>query len=79
MEARIRFPPFRKLESTRREGDDQELIEGLETLETEARRMEMKRNGSHQKRTSKRRKLEKLVGWGEPSGEESSLQEDIDD
>ena len=47
-------------------------MEELETLETDARRMEMKRKGDEQGRKSKRKKLEKQVGWGEPVVEESS-------
>ena len=52
-------------ESTGGQDDDQGLIEDLEMLETEARRMEKKRKGNEQVRKSKRRKLEKLEGWGE--------------
>ena len=37
----------------------------------------LKRNGSDQKRSSQGRKMEKLVGWGEPTEVGSSLQEDI--
>ena len=54
----------KSMKSSSREGDDQALMEELETLETDARRMEMKRKGDEQGRKSKRRKLEKLVGWG---------------
>ena len=37
----------------------------LENLEIEARRMEKKRKGNEQERKSKRRKLDRLVGWGD--------------
>ena len=43
-------------------GDDDDQM--MDMLETEARRMEKKRKGNKQERKSKRRKLEKLVGWG---------------
>jgi hypothetical protein len=43
----------KKRESTRMDSEDQELMEEMLTLQTDARRMETK------KRTSKRRKLEK--------------------
>ena len=49
------------MKSSSREGDDQALMEELETMETDARRMEMKSKGDEQGRKSKRRKLEKLV------------------
>ena len=44
---------------------DQGLLRDLDMLETEARRMEKKRKGNEQERKSKRRRLEKMVGWGE--------------
>ena len=43
-------------------------------METEARRMEKKRKGNEQERKPKRSKLEKLVGWGEPTETDSSQQ-----
>ena len=49
-----------------------------ETLETESRRMEMKRKGDEQGKKPKRRKLDKLVGWGEASGLESIQQEGLE-
>ena len=55
-------------ESTVGEDDDQSLMGDLEMMETEARRMEKKRKGIEQERKSKRRKLERLVGWGEVTG-----------
>ena len=50
-------------ESTVRKDDDQSLMGDLEMMQTEARRMEMKRKEIEQERKSKRRKLERLVGW----------------
>ena len=44
-------------EPTGRQDDDKDLIEDLEMLETEARRMEKKRKGDAPARKSKRRKL----------------------
>ena len=41
-------------------------MEELEALETDTRRMELKRKGDAQGRKSQRRKLDKLEGWGEP-------------
>ena len=63
------------MESTDRERDDQALMVDLETLETESRRMKMKRKGDEQGKKPKRRKMDKLVGWGEASELESSQQE----
>ena len=40
-------------------------MEDLDQLELEARRMEKKRKGEAQERRPKRRKLDKLVGWGD--------------
>ena len=65
-------------ESTAREGDDQSLMGDLEVIETEARRMEKKRKGNKEERKPKRRKLEKLVGWGEPTETDSSQQEGME-
>ena len=47
------------------EREDQALMEDLESLETDSRRLEMKRKGEEQGRKKKRRKLDKLVGWGQ--------------
>ena len=52
-------------EPTVGEEDDQTLMEDLDHLELEARRMEKKRKGDIQEKRPKRRKLDKLVGWGE--------------
>ena len=52
-------------ESTLGEADDQTLMEDLDQLELEARRMEKKMKGDNQERRPKRRKLDKLVGWGD--------------
>ena len=39
---------IKSMESSGKEGDDQALMEDLEALETDARRMEMKRKGDEQ-------------------------------
>ena len=41
-------------------------------METEARRLEGKRKGDVQGRAKKRRKFDKLVGWGEATDESSA-------
>ena len=63
-------------ESTVGQDADQGLIRDLDMLEKQARRMEKKRKGNETERKSKRRRLEKLVGWGEvaSASEQSSME-----
>ena len=65
-------------ESTGREGCDQAMMSDLDELEKESRRMEMKRKGDEQGRKPKRRKLDKMVGWGEAAELESIQQEGLE-
>ena len=66
------------MDSSSKEGDTQAMMEELEALETDTRRMEMKRKGDEQGRKSQRRKLDKLEGWGEPVVAGSSQHGDLE-
>jgi hypothetical protein len=51
-----------------------ELEEERNRMEDEVRRQEVKRKTAPGGRKPKRRKLEKLVGWGEPQAEPNNLE-----
>ena len=63
-------------EKEAQEGQDG-LLEDLSKLEDEARRKERKRKEGGKEKKSKRRKLDRLVGWGEMEEEGSSHQEGV--
>ena len=59
-------------------GDD-ELMDDLAEMEKDSRRMGRKRKEKDQNRKAKRRKMDKLVGWGEQQDDQSIHQEGVQD
>ena len=57
------------MESSRREGDDQALMEELDALETDARRMEMKRKRGCSEENFQEKKTGKTGRMGLASGD----------
>ena len=72
---------IKEMDTTCVDAEDQALMEELLKIEQDTRRLDGKRKGDGQGRAKKRRKFDRLIGWGEEVGEpltrqfESSLQE----
>ena len=59
--------------------EDGKLMDDLAEMEMESRRMDKKRKKKDQSKKAKRRKMDKLVGWGEQQDDQSIHQEDAQD